>query len=107
MATERARNHAKRKPVAREKVSVATVGELRTNFRVIEARLAKGMKVQITRHGTVIAEVQSPVSARDETAPAASMPDFEERLRRIWGERPLKVDTTALVSEGRERGRLS
>jgi hypothetical protein len=31
------------------------------------------------------------------------MPDFMARLKRIWGDKPLDIDTTALVSEGRER----
>jgi len=85
-----------------------TVGELRASFKTVEARLAKGMRVQITRRGEVVAEMFAPASEPGKaTSMHETMPDFEARLKRIWGDRPLDIDTTALISEGRERDRLS
>lgn len=111
MATGYAGKHAKKKPVTdrpRKRISVVTVGELRTNFKTIEARLAKGMRVQITRRGEVVAEMLAPTPRiGNASVVSEALPDFEARLKRIWGERPLSIDTTALISEGRERDRVS
>lgn len=111
MATGSAGKHVKNQPAARKprgRISVVTVGELRTSFKTVEARLAKGMRVQITRRGEVVAEMLAPASGRGKaSATPETMPDFEARLKRIWGDRPLNIDTTALISEGRERDRLS
>jgi len=107
MATEPTTRRIKAKPTSATKsegkiVSV-TVGELRSNFKAVEAKLGKGMKVQITRRGAVIAEMLPPA-----TQPAIQYdrPDFKARLRRIWGDTPLDIDTTAIVSEGRSRDLL-
>lgn len=109
MATGYTGKHAKSKPAeggTRRGISVVTVGELRTSFKTIEARLAKGMRVQITRRGEVVAEMLAPAPGKAFTVVEA-MPDFEARLKQIWGEHPLDIDTTALISEGRERDRVS
>lgn len=112
MATGHTGKFLKNKAVAttgsRGKTSVVTVGELRSSFKIVEAKLAKGMRVQITRRGEVVAEMHAPASEQGvASATPEAMPDFESRLKRIWGDRPLNIDTTALISEGRERDRLS
>ena len=111
MATGYAGKRAKNQPATGRlhgKISVMTVGELRASFKTVEARLAKGMRVQITRRGEVVAEMLAPASEQGRaSATPETMPDFEARLKRIWGDRPLDIDTTALISEGRERDHLS
>lgn len=107
MATAHAK-HLKVKPVivagARKGVASVTVGELRSNFKAVEAKLAKGVRVQITRRGEVVAEIAPPASNASAPADFADrMPEFKTRLRKIWGPRPVKIDTTALISEGRDR----
>ncbi len=82
----------------RKSVSIVTVGELRSNFKAVEAKLAKGLRVQITRRGEIVAEIQAPAPV---ATGAATLPDFEARMRKIWGEHPLDIDTTAMISEGR------
>jgi antitoxin (DNA-binding transcriptional repressor) of toxin-antitoxin stability system len=93
------------------KVATVSVGDLRTNFSAVEAKLAKGMRVQVTRRGEVVAEVL-PL--------AASYVPFEEKrkgwldfleerkasMRAIWGDKSVDLDTTALISEGRDRDLL-
>ena len=85
-------------------VAKVTVAELRTNFKAVEAKLAKGVRVQVTRRGEVVAEMQAPGAERPF---ADRMPDFMVKLKEMWGPQPWNVDTTAMVSEGRERDFLS
>jgi antitoxin (DNA-binding transcriptional repressor) of toxin-antitoxin stability system len=109
MATAQAKTKARsNKPnpsTGAAKVAVVSVRDLRTNFKAIEAKLAKGVRVQVTRRGSVIAEMQAP--SEPETQPgsfADKMADRMARLKELWGPTPLDVDTTAIVLEGRNRG---
>jgi antitoxin (DNA-binding transcriptional repressor) of toxin-antitoxin stability system len=107
MATAHAK-HLKAKPPAvagvRKGVASVTVGELRSNFKAVEAKLAKGVKVQIMRRGEVVAEMAAPAAEIAATMDFADrMPEFKARLRKIWGPRPVKIDTSSVISEGRER----
>jgi antitoxin (DNA-binding transcriptional repressor) of toxin-antitoxin stability system len=93
-------------------VAKVTVGGLRTNFKAVEAKLAKGVRVQVTRRGAVVAEVV-PATAQT-VARAHSRERFqewlreqEEWLRETWGDRPVDIDTTALIQETRHRDLLS
>ncbi|HEX4651572.1 MAG TPA: hypothetical protein VH250_08725 [Granulicella sp.] len=87
-----------------DRVATITVGELRSNFKAVEAKLAKGARVQVTRRGIVVAEVLPPTVEPPSHANAPfQMPDFKARLRELWGDKPWDIDTTALVSEGRSR----
>lgn len=107
MATAHAKNlKSKPDPIAgtRKGVASVTVAELRSNFKAVEAKLAKGVRVQVTRRGEIVAEIAPPaVDASAKTEFADRMPEFKARLRKIWGSRPVKVDTTAVISEGRGR----
>ena len=51
-----------------------TVGELRSNFKAGEAKPAKGVRVQITRRGEIVAEIQAPTP---EAIASGTLPDFE------------------------------
>jgi antitoxin (DNA-binding transcriptional repressor) of toxin-antitoxin stability system len=95
------------------KTATVTVGELRTNFKAVEAKLAKGVRVQVTRRGAVVAEV---VPATEGESAAISIPRvrfidrlplIEASLKEIWGDEPVDIDTTALVLETRHRDLLS
>jgi antitoxin (DNA-binding transcriptional repressor) of toxin-antitoxin stability system len=94
------------------KTATVTVGELRTNFKAVEAKLAKGVRVQVTRRGAVVAEVVRPIV---EPAVRAGSPerfqewvqDQKEWLRKTWGDKTVDIDTTAMVLETRHRDLLS
>lgn len=100
------------KSVVAEKVATVTVDELRSSFKAVEAKLAKGMQVQVTRRGEVVAEMKAPAEhavpqpERAGTRFVDFLPEMEARLKRIWGGTQ-DVDTTAMVSEGRDRDFLS
>jgi antitoxin (DNA-binding transcriptional repressor) of toxin-antitoxin stability system len=97
---------------ASSKTATVTVGELRTNFKAVEAKLAKGVRVQVTRRGEVVAEV---VPAAVQPVDRAGSPERfqewlrgqKEWLRQTWGDKPVDIDTTALVREIRHRDLLS
>jgi antitoxin (DNA-binding transcriptional repressor) of toxin-antitoxin stability system len=81
-----------------------TVGELKANFKAVEAKLAEGARVQVTRRGAVVAEMVAPTNlVVDARSFADRMPEFLERLKSVWGPVPLDIDTTAMVLEGRDR----
>jgi hypothetical protein len=91
------------------------VAELRSNFKAIEAKLANGLRIQVTRRGEVVAEMFPPptplaVAAGSHAEKSKSWPDFltarQAALRAIWGDKPVNFDTTALISEGRDRDLL-
>ena len=103
------------------KVATVSVGDLRTNFKAVEAKLAKGMRVQVTRRGEVVAEVLPAAatmssdrrfldSSRSSEERRKGWLDFlderEASMRAIWGDKPVDLDTTALISEGRDRDLL-
>ena len=92
---------------ATDKIATVTVAQLQSSFKLIEAKLSKGVRVQVTRRGQIVAEVRAP-RRQDVGRPfEEKMPDFMTRLKEIWGDKPLGLDTTALVSEGRDRDLLS
>jgi antitoxin (DNA-binding transcriptional repressor) of toxin-antitoxin stability system len=95
------------------KTATVTVGELRTNFKAVEAKLAKGVRVQVTRRGAVVAEVVPLVEGSSAARPVPRvrfvdrLPEIEATLKEIWGDEPVDIDTTALVMETRHRDLLS
>ncbi|MCX6876427.1 MAG: hypothetical protein NTW21_21855 [Verrucomicrobia bacterium] len=62
----------------------ATVRDLRGDFPKIEAWLAGGGKILITRHSKLIAK---PSAANHAATPLPPLPDFEARLNKTWGDR--------------------
>jgi antitoxin (DNA-binding transcriptional repressor) of toxin-antitoxin stability system len=98
-----------------QEVATVTVADLRTNFKAIEAKLAKGVRIQVTRRGEVIAEmfpapappaVAAGIRAEQKQNWADFLAERQAALRDIWGDTPVTFDTTALISEGRERDLL-
>lgn len=76
----------------------ASIRDLRYGFKKIERLLLQGEEVQITRRRRVIARL----TPENEHA-VAQMPDFMERLRKIYGEKILPITGAELIAEDRDR----
>jgi antitoxin (DNA-binding transcriptional repressor) of toxin-antitoxin stability system len=76
----------------------ASVRDLRYKFRQVEDLLRQGKEIQITKRKRVIATL---VPARSEKP--IEIPDFEARLRKIYGNKKLKVSGAELIARDRER----
>lgn len=76
----------------------ASIRELRYAFPKIERLLTQGEEIQITKRRKVIARL-----IPERKAAAAKLPDFEARVRAIYGEKQLAVSGSDLVSEDRSR----
>jgi antitoxin (DNA-binding transcriptional repressor) of toxin-antitoxin stability system len=74
----------------------ATVRDLRYDFPKIEAWLAVGEEIEITKHGKPVARI-SPSSKRKAQGQIVH-PDYRARVKRIWGDR---VFSAAEVEEMR------
>jgi len=59
-------------------VATVSVGELRSNFKAVEAKLAKGPRLQVTRRGEVVAEVLAPV------VPTVEQRSFADGMPDLW-----------------------
>jgi antitoxin (DNA-binding transcriptional repressor) of toxin-antitoxin stability system len=64
----------------------ASVSELRYCFSAVEELLRDGEEVQITKRGRVIARLLPP----ERVAPIV-MPDFLGRMKKIFGEKRMKM----------------
>jgi antitoxin (DNA-binding transcriptional repressor) of toxin-antitoxin stability system len=76
----------------------ASVRDLRYEFKKIERLLLQGEEIQITKRRRVIARL---VPERKEVA--KKMPDFDARVRRIYGDKVLAVSGADLISWDRNR----
>ena len=65
-------------------MKTATVRDLRYDFPKIEAWLAGGEEILITKHAKPIARISSETAS---ARPPLVMPDFEARRKRTWGDR--------------------
>jgi antitoxin (DNA-binding transcriptional repressor) of toxin-antitoxin stability system len=79
-------------------MKTASVRDLRYRFPEIESRLRDGKEIEITKRRKVIARL---VPASKPSSPPRR-PDFLARLRKIYGNKVLKVTGADLVA--RERG---
>jgi len=75
----------------------ASVRDLRYRFSEVERLLQQGEKLEITKRKRVIARL---LPAR---LSAAHRPDFLARLRRIYGDKTLRVSGAELFAQERER----
>jgi antitoxin (DNA-binding transcriptional repressor) of toxin-antitoxin stability system len=66
-------------------MKTATVRDLRYDFPKIEAWLAGGEEILITKHAKPVARISPPGSERRKKPPLA--PDYRARRKRIWGDR--------------------
>jgi len=76
----------------------ASVRDLRYHFSEVERLLEQGEKIEITKRKRVIAHLL-PVKP----APPKEWPDFLGRLRKIYGNKMLKVSGADLVAWERDR----
>jgi antitoxin (DNA-binding transcriptional repressor) of toxin-antitoxin stability system len=67
-------------------MKIATVRDLRYNFRKIEAWIAQGDDVVVTKHDVPVMRI-SRAPALD--SPTRTLPDYAARRRRIFGARVL------------------
>jgi antitoxin (DNA-binding transcriptional repressor) of toxin-antitoxin stability system len=66
-------------------MKTATVRDLRYDFPKIEAWLAGGEEILITKHSKPVARISGPTSEPLKKLPPH--PDYEARRKRIWGDR--------------------
>lgn len=76
----------------------ASVHDLRYSFKYIEAQLAAGQPIEIVKRNKVIARL---VPVEPEAPP--EWPDFEARLKEIWGDRVMDVSAADVIREDRDR----
>jgi antitoxin (DNA-binding transcriptional repressor) of toxin-antitoxin stability system len=77
----------------------ASVRDLRYAFKEIERLLGQGEEIQITKRRRVIARL---VPEREDSA-AKPAPDFESRMRKIYGDKVLAVSAADLLAADRSR----
>jgi len=76
----------------------ASIRDLRYRFSRIEGLLRQGEEIEITKRKRPIARL-IPVQPKKKSKP----PDFLQRLKRIYGQRKLKVRGAELLSRERSR----
>ncbi len=76
----------------------ASIRDLRYRFREVESLLQDGEEIQITRRKRVIARLV-PAGRRV----SGARPDFLARLKRIYGNKVLKVSGPELLAKERNR----
>jgi len=77
----------------------ATVRDLRYDFPRVERLLAEGEPVEITKRNKVIGKLVPP----EKTKPV-EIPDFMGRMKKIYGNKMLKVTGAELIRWDRDRG---
>jgi antitoxin (DNA-binding transcriptional repressor) of toxin-antitoxin stability system len=75
----------------------ATVRDLRYRFREVEDLLREGEEIQITKRKKVIAILVPP-----EPVVPSRCPDFMARLKKIYGNRSMKVRGAELMRRERD-----
>jgi antitoxin (DNA-binding transcriptional repressor) of toxin-antitoxin stability system len=76
----------------------ATVRDLRYDFPKVERMLAEGESIEITKRKRVIGRL---IPASEPTK--IEMPDFKARLKKIYGDKVLKISGANLVRWDRDR----
>jgi antitoxin (DNA-binding transcriptional repressor) of toxin-antitoxin stability system len=76
----------------------ASIRDLRYRFSKVEDLLREGEEIHITKRKRVIARLLPP-----EPAKGVEMPDFLGRLKKLYGNRKLKVSGAELIAKERDR----
>ena len=66
-------------------MKTASIRDLRYDFPKLEAWLAGGEEILITKHSKPVAKISLPISEVADKLPPH--PDYRARLKRIWGDR--------------------
>jgi antitoxin (DNA-binding transcriptional repressor) of toxin-antitoxin stability system len=77
----------------------ASVRDLRYDFPKVEKMLAEGETIEITKRNRVVATL---APAREENKPR-HIPDFLGRMKKIYGDKVLKVSGAELIRWDRDR----
>jgi antitoxin (DNA-binding transcriptional repressor) of toxin-antitoxin stability system len=77
-----------------DRVKTATVQQVPEQWSDILKWVASGEEVQMTDHDKVVARI----------VPAGTSPDFVERAKAIWGEKPPGKSLSEIVTETRGGG---
>ncbi len=80
-------------------MKTATVRQLRHDFGSVIRCVEDGESVQLTKRGRVIALLQPAPKATKRRK--VQWPDFEARLKRIFGDKVLPTTGTEIVAYGR------
>ncbi len=80
-------------------MKTATLRDLRNDFAKLEAWLGEGEEIQIEKRGRPIAML-TPVRGEK----PVKMPDFEARLKSIWGERIFSDEEVRAMREAELEG---
>jgi antitoxin (DNA-binding transcriptional repressor) of toxin-antitoxin stability system len=82
-------------------MKIATVRQLRTEFPKVLAWVNAGQEVAITRRRKVVAKLSA---AGERPKKKLARPDFQARLKRIYGDQIISAETMAKVlSENKGR----
>jgi antitoxin (DNA-binding transcriptional repressor) of toxin-antitoxin stability system len=81
-------------------VKRASVRDLRYDFPRVERLLAEGEPVEITKRNKVIGKLVPP----DTEQKPVQIPDFLGRMKKISGDKVLKVTGAELIRWDRDRG---
>ncbi len=65
-------------------MKTATIRDLRYDFAKLEGWLRSGEEIQITKHNKPVATL---LKAKPVTKELPPQPDYQARLKRIWGDR--------------------
>jgi antitoxin (DNA-binding transcriptional repressor) of toxin-antitoxin stability system len=76
----------------------ASIRDLRYDFKRVEDLLKAGEEIEITRRKRVIARLVPPKPRK-----RPKMPDFQARMRKIFGDKVFEPSGAELIAEGRER----
>ncbi len=71
-------------------MKIATVADLRNNFRLVSSWIEHGETVQIVKRGRAFAQLTSLAEVSAPTA--APKPDIMARLQEVWGERTFSLE---------------
>lgn len=82
-------------------MKTVSVRDLRYDFPKVERMLREGKPLRITKRGKVIAKLE-PETEDGAVAGRAPMPDFEARLKEIYGDKVFDVSGAELISADRE-----
>jgi len=76
------------------------IEDLPAHVATLEAELRGVRAIELTRDEVVVAEIhpKQPLDLK----PQPDLPDFMAMLHEIYGDKPLDVDTTEWIREGRE-----
>ena len=75
-----------------------TVRDLRYQFPKVERMLREGQNIEVTKRRRVIARL-----VPERAAVEAALPDFMAQLRKIYGNKKLKVSGAELLETERDR----